>query len=133
MPNRVVGIDHLVLSVSDFKRSRDFYRKVGTRKAQAISKICIAGSILMDHSTVADVRIAMASVAPCVVRCPAAESALRGRSIDERSIADATTALAGDIEPIDDLRSSARYRLRVAQNLLSEFLSGPTGAAPSPA
>jgi len=112
---------------------RDFYRKVGTRKAQAISKICIAGSILMDHSTVADVRIAMGSVAPCVVRCPAAESALRGRSIDERSIADATTALAGDIEPIDDLRSSARYRLRVAQNLLSEFLSGPTGAAPSPA
>jgi len=112
---------------------RDFYRKVGTRKAQAISKICIAGSILMDHSTVADVRIAMGSVAPCVVRCPAAESALRGRSIDERSIADATTALAGDIAPIDDLRSSARYRLRVAQNLLSEFLSGPTGAAPSPA
>jgi len=112
---------------------RDFYRKVGTRKAQAISKICIAGSILMDHSTVADVRIAMGSVAPCVVRCPAAESALRGRSIDERSIADATTALAGDIAPIDDLRSSAWYRLRVAQNLLSEFLSGPTGAAPSPA
>ena len=104
---------------------RDFYRKVGTRSAQAISKICIAGSILMDHSTVADVRIAMGSVAPCVVRCPAAESALRGRSIEEGSIADATSALARDIAPIDDMRSTAKYRLRVAQNLLAEFLSAP--------
>ena len=102
---------------------RDFYRKVGTRRAQAISKVCIAGSILMDHAMVADIRIAMGSVAPCVVRCQAAESALRGRPIDHRSIAAATSALAGDIAPIDDLRSTARYRLRVAQNLLSEFLS----------
>jgi CO/xanthine dehydrogenase FAD-binding subunit len=113
---------------------RDFYRKVGTRRAQAISKVCIAGSILMDHSTVADIRIAMGSVAPCVVRCPAAESALRGRAIDNQSIADATSALARDIAPLDDLRSTAQYRLRVAQNLLSEFLSVPPGGrTPSPA
>jgi CO/xanthine dehydrogenase FAD-binding subunit len=109
---------------------RDFYRKVGTRKAQAISKVCIAGSILIERSTVADIRLAVGSVAPCVVRCEAAERALRGRSIEARAIAEATAALASDIAPIDDLRSTARYRLRVAQNLLSDFLSG---SAPSPA
>ncbi len=103
---------------------RDFYRKVGTRRAQAISKICIAGSIAMDQSVVSDVRIAMGSVAPFVLRCVAAEAALRGRPLTDRLIEDAQAALVADITPIDDLRSTAEYRLRVAQNLVSDFLQG---------
>ena len=74
---------------------RDFYRKVGTRRAQAISKICIAGSIAMDQSVVSDVRIAMGSVAPFVLRCVAAEAALRGRPLTDRLIEDAQAALVG--------------------------------------
>jgi CO/xanthine dehydrogenase FAD-binding subunit len=102
---------------------RDYYRKVGTRRAQAISKICFAGSIRMDGATVADVRIALGSVAPTVIRATAVEQALRGRALDAAAVAGAELALASAIAPIDDVRSTARYRSRVAVNLLREFLS----------
>jgi CO/xanthine dehydrogenase FAD-binding subunit len=102
---------------------RDYYRKVGARRAQAISKVCFAGSILMDGATVKDVRIALGSVAPTVVRATAAEDELRGRHLDESTIAAAAQALLSGIAPIDDIRSTARYRARVAVNLLREFLT----------
>jgi CO/xanthine dehydrogenase FAD-binding subunit len=102
---------------------RDYYRKVGTRRAQAISKVCVAGSIRMDGASVADVRIALGSVAPTVVRARAAEQALRGRVLEARAVDEAAAALRRDIAPIDDIRSTARYRARVAENLLREFLS----------
>ena len=104
-------------------RYRDFYRKVGTRRAQAISKVCFAGSIRMDGAKVADVRIALGSVAPTVIRATAAEDALRGRALDAATIDAATRALTSQIAPIDDVRSTARYRSRVAVNLLRDFLS----------
>jgi hypothetical protein len=56
--------------------------------------------------------------------CREAEAALRGRRPDEESTKEALDAIARDIAPIDDVRSTARYRLRVARNLLAEFLSG---------
>jgi CO/xanthine dehydrogenase FAD-binding subunit len=102
---------------------RDYYRKVGTRRAQAISKVCFAGSILMDGSTVRDVRIALGSVAPTVVRATRTEETLRGKTLDEAAIAAAAQALISEIAPIDDIRSTARYRGRVAANLLREFLA----------
>ncbi len=74
-----------------------YYRKVGTRRAQAISKVCFAG-VKIDG----EVRIGLGSVAPVPLL-------LQG---------DLTTG----ISPIDDIRSTARYRLQVAQNLLDEFL-----------
>ena len=67
-------------------------------------------------------RIALGSVAPTVVRATAAEEALRGRPLNEPAIAAAAAALASAIAPIDDIRSTARYRARVAANLLREFL-----------
>jgi CO/xanthine dehydrogenase FAD-binding subunit len=99
------------------------YRKVGTRKAQAISKICFAAAADLDGQVIRDVRIAFGSVAPAVVRCPGAESTLRGRTLDDKLAAAASLALAHDIAPIDDVRSSARYRLHVARNLLTQFVS----------
>ena len=102
---------------------RDYYRKVGTRRAQAISKVCFAGSIRMDGETIADVRIALGSVAPTVVRATLTEDLLRGKSLDAASIAIAEKALASEIAPIDDIRSTSRYRARVAGNLLREFLA----------
>jgi CO/xanthine dehydrogenase FAD-binding subunit len=63
---------------------REHYRKVGTRKAQAISKVCLAGALRLDGASgaVADVRIALGSVAPTVVRAKAAEGAIRGQRLD---------------------------------------------------
>ena len=56
------------------------------------------------------------------VRCVQTEAVLRGRVIDDATINVARAALANEIAPIDDLRSTADYRLRVAANLLAEFL-----------
>jgi CO/xanthine dehydrogenase FAD-binding subunit len=99
-----------------------YYRKVGARKAQAISKVCFAGSAEMDGATVHGIRIALGSVAPVVMRCVKTEAFLKGRKLDSDLIASAQAELGREIAPIDDIRSTARYRLRVAQNLLQEFL-----------
>jgi CO/xanthine dehydrogenase FAD-binding subunit len=102
---------------------RQYYRKVGTRKAQAISKVCLAGAALVEEGKIRDIRIALGSVASIVLRAVKTEDALRGGSITAAAIAAAREALAREIAPIDDIRSTARYRLRVAQNLLEEFVS----------
>ena len=102
---------------------REYYRKVGTRRAQAISKVCFAGTIAVDAAVVRDVRIALGSVAPTVIRARRTEDALRGRPLDAAVIAGATETLVSEIAPIDDLRSTARYRARVASNLLNAFLA----------
>ncbi len=101
---------------------RQFYRKVGTRKSQAISKVCFAGRARMDGDMVEDARIALGSVAPVPLRCAATEALVRGQKSHPELIRRAQEELAREIAPIDDLRSSARYRLRVAQNLLADFL-----------
>ena len=102
---------------------RQYYRKVGTRKAQAISKVCFAGAVRMEGTVVADIRIALGSVAPIVVRCRATEAVLRGKSLDRETMSAARKELLKEIVPIDDIRSTADYRLRVAANLLEEFLT----------
>jgi CO/xanthine dehydrogenase FAD-binding subunit len=106
----------------DKKNWIQHYAKVGARRAQAISKVCLAAAALIDANTIRDIRIAFGSVAPTVVRAKAAEAALRGQPSVAGAIAAARAALERDITPIDDIRSTARYRLRVAQNLLTEFL-----------
>ena len=101
----------------------DYFRKVGARRAQAISKVCLAGTIRVENGVVQDVRLALGSVAPTVVRAMKTEDDLRGHALDEHSIASAERTLLTEIAPIDDIRSTARYRTRVAQNLLREFLT----------
>jgi CO/xanthine dehydrogenase FAD-binding subunit len=103
---------------------REVFRKVGTRGAQAISKVCFAAAIRVERDVTDDVRIAFGSVAPTVVRCRHVEDALRGRAAaDAQVVADAVDSLCLDITPIDDARSTARYRMRVSQNLLRDFLN----------
>jgi CO/xanthine dehydrogenase FAD-binding subunit len=102
---------------------RQTYRKVGTRSAQAISKVCLAAAIDLDGNRVRDVRVAFGSVAPTVVRCTNVEAAVRDRIQDDELVSTVSAALILDLSPIDDLRSTARYRLRVAQNLLIQFLT----------
>ena len=101
-----------------------YYRKVGTRKAQAISKVCFAAVGRMDDGRIADTRIVVGSVAPVVVRCVQTENALRGQKLDTPTTEAACDSLAREISPIDDIRSTAKYRLQVAKNLLTQFLTG---------
>jgi len=88
-----------------------WFRKVGTRAAQAIAKVVMA-AVRAPRP-----RIALGSVAPTVVRVPRTEAVLAsGGSIEE-----AQAVLQTEIHPIDDLRSTAAYRRRVSANLLASF------------
>ena len=89
---------------------KQWFRKVGTRAAQAISKIVVA-CVRAEAP-----RVAMGSVAPTVMRLPRTEAALAAGDLPH-----AQTVLAQEITPIDDIRSSAAYRSRVAANLLARF------------
>jgi CO/xanthine dehydrogenase FAD-binding subunit len=121
-----LGGDELIARVHLPRRPRSwhqYYRKVGTRRAQAISKVCVAVAYdITAEGLIDDIRIALASVAPTVVRAHAAEAALRGYRLTEATLAAAEDALEREIAPIDDIRSNARYRLRVARALLREAL-----------
>lgn len=113
------------------KHWRQHYRKVGTRGAQAISKVCFAGAARVEEGEVSDLRVALGSVAPAVLRCRKTEAVVRGK-LSAETVRAASDELAREIQPIDDFRSTAHYRTRVAQKLLEEFLLGlisPSGEA----
>jgi len=99
-----------------------YYRKVGTRKAQAISKVCLAATGRVENGLMTDVRVALGSVAPIVLRCKQTEDAIRGQALNGDTVHQARETLLREITPIDDVRSTASYRLRVAANLLVDFL-----------
>ena len=92
-------------------QGQQWFRKVGTRAAQAIAKVVMAG---VGGKTP---RIALGSVAPTVVRALKTEQVLASGG----SLVDARLALKSEITPVDDLRSTAEYRRRVAENLLARF------------
>ena len=95
-------------------RGRQWFRKVGTRAAQSIAKIVMAG---VRDPTEGTPCVAIGSVAPTVLRLPRTEAALAaGRGVEA-----AQRILMEEIAPIDDIRSTAEYRRRVAANLLARF------------
>jgi len=100
-----------------------YYRKVGTRKAQAISKVCFAGVLRQSRQQIEEVRIAVGSVAPIPLRCSDTEKVLRGQTISDKLVEVAVKEFSREISPIDDIRSTKNYRKRVAENLLADFLS----------
>ena len=108
----VLRPDELIAAVEIPRvEGRQWFRKVGTRAAQAISKVVMA-AVRSDRP-----RLSLGSVAPTVVRLPQTEAALAAGA----DIADARRALEAEIRPIDDLRSTAEYRRRVSGNLLEQF------------
>ena len=104
--------DELITAV-EFPRidGEQWFRKVGTRAAQSISKVAMAG-VRAERP-----RIAFGSVAPTVVRARRTEAALAAGA----PLAEAQRILQEEISPIDDIRSTAAYRRRVAARLLAEF------------
>jgi CO/xanthine dehydrogenase FAD-binding subunit len=105
-----------------FAGHRQYLRKVGTRRAMAISKVALAATALMVDGMVSESRLAAASLAACPARLYKTEAALLGGPIDAETIDFARDALLAEAEPIDDIRSTAEYRRRVGCNLLEEFL-----------
>lgn len=127
-PGRTVLRDDELLTavqipVENFQH--EYYKKVGTRKADALSKASCAALAKTEGGVVTEVRIALGAVAPRVVRSKAAEEFLKGKEV---------AALPGlwpeirkyyepDIRPIDDQRSSAAYRSAVSFRLIEYFIS----------
>jgi CO/xanthine dehydrogenase FAD-binding subunit len=105
-----------------FARHRQYLRKVGTRRAMAISKVALAATALVENEAVSEIRLAAASLAAFPVRLYRTEDALLGQRLIRETIAAARSALLAEALPIDDIRSTAEYRRRVAANLLEEFL-----------
>jgi CO/xanthine dehydrogenase FAD-binding subunit len=102
---------------------KQYFRKVGTRRAQAIAKVCFAGAARVEAERIAEVRIALGSMAPTVLRAVRTEELLCGQRPEDAAIlVAAQDALGAEITPIDDMRSTGRYRRNVARNLLAEFL-----------
>jgi OHCU decarboxylase len=117
--------DELIRAVCTPRRFGDYIaysRKVGARNAQAISKVCIAALGRLAGEVVADVRIALGSVAPVPLRLIETEKAIRGHAINQALLSQARQEAVAEIRPIDDIRSTARYRAAVAGNLVVEFL-----------
>jgi xanthine dehydrogenase small subunit len=114
----VMQRDELIVAIEVPRvAGRQWFRKVGTRAAQAIAKVTIAGV------AGTSIRLAFGSVAPTVVRVPRTEAHLQAGG----SVGDAARLLQEEISPIDDTRSTAEYRRRVAANLLEQFWSEVRG------
>ena len=99
-----------------------YYRKVGTRRANALSKLSCAGFALLESGRIRDFRFAVGAVAPTVVRIPEAEKLLRDTAPGELDWEMVRQAAEIRIHPIDDQRSTADYRKQTALNALHEFL-----------
>lgn len=117
--------DELIREICLPRRFEDYFsysRKVGARNAQAISKVCLAAIGRSKNGAAQDVRMAIGSVAPVPLRLRNTERAVNGKTIDPATIAVAREAMMAEIQPIDDIRSTASYRTAVAGNLVAEFL-----------
>jgi CO/xanthine dehydrogenase FAD-binding subunit len=119
-PDELIGRVRVPLATGAL---RHFYRKVGTRKAQAISKVCIAATVRQSGQT----RIAFGSVAPTVVRAraieQALEAALKQGPLNTQTALRIVSQGVAEATPIDDIRSTADYRKRVTANLLAQCLA----------
>jgi xanthine dehydrogenase small subunit len=102
-------------------RTRTAWRKVGTRRAQSISKVMGAAAITLDGDTVVSARVALGAVADRPIRVAAVEDAVRGQRLGPDTAEVARSALRAAITPIDDVRSTASYRREVAENLVARF------------
>jgi CO/xanthine dehydrogenase FAD-binding subunit len=113
---------HSITILRNYSSYKSYIRKVGPRSAQAISKVAIAALARMDNGHIEDIRIGAASLREYPTRLAAAERSLTGKTISTESIAAARAAVLTEARPIDDIRSTAKYRATVAANLLEEFL-----------
>ena len=107
------------------KHSRGYFRKVGTRAAQAIAKVSIAALIEEDSGGIIQgARFGMASVAAAPCTLPSVSQYLLGRALRDIADAQVRQRVGQDIAPIQDIRSTTAYRLEIASRLVLEAIHG---------
>jgi CO/xanthine dehydrogenase FAD-binding subunit len=122
-----LAVDEIIRAIAlqpRFSGYRAYSRKVGTRNAQAIAKLCLAALGKISGNKIEDARLAIGSMAVTPVRLRRTEQVLVGQPFSAALMSEARQAMEAEVAPIDDIRSSALYRLHVAGNLLQEFLEG---------
>lgn len=103
---------------------RSAFVKIGTRKAQAISKVMGCFRLKLNGKKIESLAIAFGSVAPIPVRLVKTESFLLGKNISEQMINDAVTSTIKEVSPIDDIRSTSAYRRHACGVMVRRFLEG---------
>jgi CO/xanthine dehydrogenase FAD-binding subunit len=88
----------------------------------AIAKVALGATALLEEGVIREIRLGAASLAPFPMRLLQTEAALLGQTISRETIQSAKRTLLAEMKPLDDIRSTAEYRQRVAVNLLEEFL-----------
>lgn len=132
----VLAPDELVLAITIPRPAagvHQYLRKVGPRNAMAISKVALAGLATLDGDTLRNPRVAIASVYHSPYRCFKTEALLADAPLTAALIEEACATLIAEIAPLDDIRSTARYRTQVSANLLAEFLSSLRSETEGPA
>jgi CO/xanthine dehydrogenase FAD-binding subunit len=121
-----LAADELLLAVRVPPRQPDdhlFYYKLGTRRAQAISKVVMAAKAKVESpGVIRSIHIGLGSVAPTVLRAWNTEDFLTGRALSPALIEQAKEVVRQEIRPITDFRSTEEYRRFAAGNLLARFL-----------
>lgn len=119
--------DEIVTQISFDKVSFShvFYRKVGTRKANAISKVSVLALANIVDGNIADIRMTIGACGPTVVRIIEAEKLLCGLRIEQidNVLDEVLSCVTERLKPIDDVRSNRIYRTKVACNLVETFLT----------
>ncbi|MGE0400047.1 MAG: xanthine dehydrogenase family protein subunit M [Kofleriaceae bacterium] len=116
-PDELIVAAHIPLPSA---QTRTTWRKVGTRRAQSISKVMGAAAITLDGGTVVSARVALGAVADRPIRIASVEDAVKGLPLGQAADA-ARAAIRAAIKPIDDIRSTATYRRDVAENIVARF------------
>ncbi|MCA9796812.1 MAG: FAD binding domain-containing protein [Candidatus Eremiobacteraeota bacterium] len=118
-----LAADELILAVylPRVEGRTHYYRKVGPRKAQAISKVCLAATARLGAGKATGVGIGIGAVAPTVLALESVEQLLEGATLGQPLEQEIRALVEAAISPIDDIRSNETYRRRVAANLVVDF------------
>ena len=102
--------------------SKSFFKKLGQRKALAISKVSVAAIIDIQAGMIKDARIALGAVAPMVIRASQTETVLKGKTLEKDVISQATKIIVTESRAISDIRSTAEYRNEMVGVLLAQVM-----------
>ncbi len=130
----LLASEELIRAICLPRRFADYVtysRKVGARNAQAIAKVCVAALGRVATDIIEDVRIAVGSIAPVPMRLRETEQLVKGKTLDSALLEHAREVAVSEIQPIDDIRSTAAYRSAVVGNLVAEFLRKLTEGGPA--
>ncbi len=122
--------DELIVHFSLPKKANgcsEAFRKLGPRKAQAISKVMGAYRATIKEGKIESFSVALGSVAPTAIRLPKLEEWIEGKELDDTLLAEAEKRASDEVTPIDDIRSTANYRKWVSGRLVRFFLEEMTG------